>query len=124
MPLHSLVELRCSMIVFRGNAVLLIRRGRAGAWVLSVGRPNARKGALARARRVIELLLSPDQPAQPSEVEAGMRPEFATLEELSSVDLQPPLAGHIKGLHRTPHPGTTPYLGDLWRPNVVERVSE
>ena len=52
---ESLVELRCSVIVARGDEVLLLRRERAGAqeWVLPGGRPRAGEGMLACAGREV-----------------------------------------------------------------------
>jgi ADP-ribose pyrophosphatase YjhB (NUDIX family) len=52
---ESLVELRCSVIVSRGQDVLLLRRQRDGVeeWVLPGGRPRTGEGMLACARREV-----------------------------------------------------------------------
>lgn len=52
---ESLVELRCSVIVSRGQDVLLLRRRRDGEeeWVLPGGRPRSGEGMLACARREV-----------------------------------------------------------------------
>jgi 8-oxo-dGTP diphosphatase len=52
---RSLVELRCSAIVFRGDAVLLLRRSRDGAtdWVLPGGHPRPREGTAACVEREV-----------------------------------------------------------------------
>ena len=46
---RTLVELRCSAIVFRDDRLLLLRRRRDGAedWVLPGGHPRPREGAAA-----------------------------------------------------------------------------
>jgi 8-oxo-dGTP pyrophosphatase MutT (NUDIX family) len=54
---RSLVELRCSAIVFRGDDVLLLRRRRNGTidWVLPGGHPRPREGTAACVvREVLE----------------------------------------------------------------------
>ncbi|MCF6468557.1 NUDIX domain-containing protein [Nonomuraea sp. MG754425] len=50
---HTVVRLRCSMIVFRGDRILLIRRVRDGRpeWVLPGGDPHPGEGLAACARR-------------------------------------------------------------------------
>jgi ADP-ribose pyrophosphatase YjhB (NUDIX family) len=52
---ETLVELRCSVIVSRGQDVLLLRRRREGdeEWVLPGGRPRTGEGMLACARREV-----------------------------------------------------------------------
>lgn len=57
-PDESLVNLRCSVIVIRGESVLLVRRlgpdaGRGEDWVLPGGRPRPHEGMLACARREV-----------------------------------------------------------------------
>lgn len=54
---RALVELRCSAIVFRGEAVLLLGRRRNGTrdWVLPGGHPRPREGrATCTYREVLE----------------------------------------------------------------------
>jgi 8-oxo-dGTP pyrophosphatase MutT (NUDIX family) len=48
-----LVSLRCSTIVFRDGAVLVVHRGERGDVVLPGGNPRAHEGALACARREV-----------------------------------------------------------------------
>jgi ADP-ribose pyrophosphatase YjhB (NUDIX family) len=52
---ETLVELRCSVIVSRGDEVLLLRRERDGSdeWVLPGGRPRTGEGMLACAGREV-----------------------------------------------------------------------
>jgi len=45
------VDLRCSVIVFRDDAVLLVHRGRAGNWVLPGGTPRPGESMTSCARR-------------------------------------------------------------------------
>jgi 8-oxo-dGTP pyrophosphatase MutT (NUDIX family) len=45
------VDVRCSVIVFRGDAVLLVHRGRAGNWVLPGGTPRPGESMASCARR-------------------------------------------------------------------------
>ena len=45
------IDVRCSAIVFRGDAVLLVQRGRDGRWVLPGGTPRAGESMTACARR-------------------------------------------------------------------------
>ncbi|HYB35747.1 MAG TPA: NUDIX hydrolase [Mycobacterium sp.] len=47
----SLVELRCSVAVLRGDAVLLVERLDRGDWVLPGGRPHLHEGMTSCARR-------------------------------------------------------------------------
>lgn len=142
----SLVVLRCSTIIFRRDAVLLVHRPEQGDWVLPGGRPRPHEGALACARREIReetgleidpgrcafvldtidpsgrhrtiemVFLSPDQPTGQP---AGSEPG----REPAFVSL-----GRLGGL--TMHPPlaghlrgvhdrrdrTVPYLGNMWRP--------
>jgi len=51
MDMPADVDLRCSVIVFRGGAVLLVRRDRAGDWVLPGGTPRPGESMAACARR-------------------------------------------------------------------------
>jgi 8-oxo-dGTP pyrophosphatase MutT (NUDIX family) len=52
---RTLVELRCSAIVFRGDDVLLLRRRRDGGeeWVLPGGHPQPQEGTAACVRREV-----------------------------------------------------------------------
>jgi 8-oxo-dGTP diphosphatase len=48
---ESLVELRCAVAVFRGDAVLLVERPDHGDWVLPGGRPRNHENMGSCARR-------------------------------------------------------------------------
>jgi 8-oxo-dGTP diphosphatase len=52
---RTLVELRCSAIVFRDDRLLLLQRRRDGAedWVLPGGHPRRREGAAACVEREV-----------------------------------------------------------------------
>ncbi|MCB0910179.1 MAG: NUDIX hydrolase [Propionibacteriaceae bacterium] len=47
--------------------------------------------------------------------ESDRHPELVHLDDLTALDLRPPLAGHLRGL-RFPQPTGAAYLGNLWRP--------
>jgi 8-oxo-dGTP diphosphatase len=49
--------------------------------------------------------------------EPGLEPCFVLLDQLTEIDLRPPLGGHLRGLlfRRLPY---APYLGNLWRPTA------
>lgn len=51
--------------------------------------------------------------------ETNRHPELVNLEDLSSLDLRPPLAGYLRGLRWPQSPGAA-YLGNLWRPPRVD----
>jgi 8-oxo-dGTP diphosphatase len=146
---RALVELRCSAIVFRGEAVLLLGRDRHGRrdWVLPGGHPRPREGTATCAwrevveetgldvqvgrvafvlettdpagdRRLIEIVFlatERDAHAQPKAREPGLWPQFVPVDDTPMLDLRPPIAGYLRGLHRTRLPATAPYLGNLWR---------
>lgn len=48
--------------------------------------------------------------------EPGLSPAFVGLSELDRLDLRPPVAGHLRGLHARGASRTAAYLGNLWRP--------
>lgn len=141
------IELRCSAVVLRQRAVLLVHRTGPGDWVLPGGTPRRGESMAACARREVReetglsvdpagvaFVLEASGPAsgthtvdlvfvaadrqpqnQPGSAEPGLVPQFVPLDELSDIDLRPPLAGHLRGLQsrRLPY---APYLGNLWRP--------
>ena len=51
MDLPADVDVRCSVIVFRADAVLLVHRARAGDWVLPGGTPRPGESMASCARR-------------------------------------------------------------------------
>ena len=146
---RTVVELRCSAIVFRGDRLLLLRRRRNGAedWVLPGGHPRRREGAAACVerevfeetgiriqaprvafvlettdpagdRRLIEVVFLADERdgrTEPRATEAGADAAFVPVEDTPGLTLRPPLAGYLRGLHRTHLRSTAPYLGNLWR---------
>jgi len=52
----------------------------------------------------------------PDRQEPGLSPAFVAVDEISGLDLRPPLAGHLRGM--LGHRGRlyAPYLANLWRP--------
>ncbi len=146
---RSLVELRCSAIVFRGEDVLLLRRWRDGReeWVLPGGHPRPQEGTAAcverevqeetgiridarqvaflletadpaRERRLVELVFlgaERDGRVAPRTAEPGLEPLFVPVEDTPGLELRPPLAGYLRGLHRARLRSTAAYLGNLWR---------
>jgi 8-oxo-dGTP diphosphatase len=119
---RTLVELRCSAIVFREERLLLLRRCRDGAedWVLPGGHPRPREGVAACVEReVLE--------------ETGIRiqaPRVAFVLETTDpagdrrlIELVF-LAGYLRGLHRTQLRSTAPYLGNLWRDVGGDSIEE
>jgi 8-oxo-dGTP pyrophosphatase MutT (NUDIX family) len=66
--------------------------------------------------RTIDLVFSaePVDPRQePEQVEEHLVPVFVPLDELQYRQLQPPIAGYVRGLRRDQGAA---YLGDMWRP--------
>jgi 8-oxo-dGTP diphosphatase len=146
---RTVVELRCSAIVFRDDRLLLLRRRRDGAedWVLPGGHPRRREGAAACVeremfeetgiriqaprvafvlettdpagdRRLIEVVFLADERdarIEPRATEPGAEAVFVPVEDTPGLTLRPPLAGYLRGLHRTHLRSTAPYLGNLWR---------
>jgi len=144
------IDVRCSAIVFRGGAVLLVRRTRdgIGVWTLPGGTPRAGESMAASARR--ELLEETGVSADPTRVafvleavapggsrrrldivflaaglvpgaepqarEPGVDPHFVPVDQLSELELRPPIAGYLRGLRQLGARRYAPYLGNLWRP--------
>jgi 8-oxo-dGTP diphosphatase len=54
---------------------------------------------------------------QPAEREPGLRPVFVPVDHIQTLDLRPPLAGHLRRM--LSHRGGlyAPYLANLWRPS-------
>jgi 8-oxo-dGTP diphosphatase len=54
---------------------------------------------------------------QPAERERGLRPVFVPVDRIQTLDLRPPLAGHLRRM--LSHRGGlyAPYLANLWRPS-------
>lgn len=126
---HIHVLLRCSVVVFFNERVLLVRRRNQDDWALPGGTPRSGKDLLACARRelreetgmliepghcafIIEtvrpysqrlidlVFLSPTHPAgRPSSKEDGLAPALIPLNEVGGINLHPPVARHLKELH-------------------------
>lgn len=142
--------LRCSAIVFRTRAVLLVQRtgDSAGTWVLPGGTPRESESMAACARRevleetgvsvtpsrvafVVEAV-APEQSsrtldivflatglalgAEPQIREPGLEPHFVPVDQLTDLELRPPVAGYLRGLLHQRGRRYAPYLGNLWRP--------
>jgi ADP-ribose pyrophosphatase YjhB (NUDIX family) len=68
----------------------------------------------------LAVLSSPDGVPRPAET--GLTASFVPLSMLSQLDLRPPIAGHLRGLHAHRQSRTAAYLGNLWRPYRRDRV--
>ena len=69
-------------------------------------------------RRLIEIVFlatERDAHAEPKAREPGLWPQFVPVDDTPMLDLRPPIAGYLRGLHRTRLRATAPYLGNLWR---------
>jgi 8-oxo-dGTP pyrophosphatase MutT (NUDIX family) len=155
---RTVVELRCSAIVFRDDRLLLLRRRRNGAedWVLPGGHPRRRDRAAACVerevfeetgiriqaprvafvlettdpagdRRLIEVVVLADERdgrTEPRATEPGADAAFVPVEDTPGLTLRPPLAGYLRGLHRTQLRSTAPYLGNLWRDTAGDAIGE
>jgi hypothetical protein len=80
------IQPRCSAVVSRQQAVLLLHRTRGGRddWVLPGG--------------------------------TGLEPAFVPVDELQQLDLRPPLTGHLRAMLARRGQLYAPYLANLWRP--------
>lgn len=54
MDMPADIDARCSVIVFRGDAVLLVRRDGAGDWVLPGGTPRPGESMACARREALE----------------------------------------------------------------------
>jgi ADP-ribose pyrophosphatase YjhB (NUDIX family) len=62
-------------------------------------------------------------PAQePRSGEPDLSARFVPLSQLHQLDLRPPMAGHLRGLHARGTARTAAYLGNLWRPRRREEL--
>jgi 8-oxo-dGTP diphosphatase len=72
--------------------------------------------------RTVDLvfLATPSVPGQlPRSAESDLFAAFVPLDLLHEIDLRPPVAGHLRGLHAIRPARTAAYLGNLWRPRSV-----
>jgi 8-oxo-dGTP diphosphatase len=127
---HIQVLLRCSVVVFFNDRVLLVRRRDKDDWALPGGTPRPGEDLLACARRelleetgmlidpgacafIIEtvrpysqrlidlVFLSPTSPSPQARLsEDGLIPGFVPLDEVSAINLHPAVAPHLKDLHK------------------------
>lgn len=68
--------------------------------------------------RRVELVFTATTPSIESlgQHEADRHPAMIALDDLPAMNLRPPLAGFLRGLHRPQRIGAA-YLGNLWRPH-------
>ena len=59
---------------------------------------------------------------EPRSLEPDLSARFVPLDLLNQLDLRPPMAGHLRGLHARRSARTAPYLGNLWRPRHRDDV--
>ena len=45
-----------------------------------------------------------------------MEPHFVPVDQLSELEMRPPIAGYLRGLLQQGARRYAPYLGNLWRP--------
>lgn len=137
---HIAVQLRCSVVVFRKNHVLLIYRNAPSDWVLPGGTPQPGEDITTCIHRELReetgMLVDPGTCAliveiqyndtrildlvfrsptilpagHPRMSEDGRGPEFIPIEQLTALDLHPPLAHHIKSLHQRPDQGAPQHV--------------
>lgn len=126
---HIQVLLRCSVVLFFNDRVLLVRRRDRDDWALPGGTPRPGEDLLACARRELQeeadilidpgtcafivetvrpysqrlldlVFLSPTRPAGiPRSREDGLSPALVPLNEISGKNLHPPVARHLRELH-------------------------
>ncbi|MGB6458310.1 MAG: NUDIX domain-containing protein [Streptosporangiaceae bacterium] len=77
--------------------------GAADTWALPGGTPRRAESMAACARREVQ-------------EETELQPAFMPLTGLQSLDLRPPLAGHLRGMLGQSGRRYAPYLANLWWP--------
>ena len=89
------------------------------AFVLETLAPGA-------SRRAVDLVFLAVLPAggDPEPQEDGLEARFVPLAVLPGLILRPPIAGHLRSLHARGRAGTAAYLGNLWRPDRDDGMSE
>lgn len=81
----------------------------------------------AAERRLIEVVFlagERDGRTDPRATEPGAQAVFVPVEDTPGLTLRPPLAGYLRGLHRTQLRSTAPYLGNLWRDFGGDSIQE
>lgn len=144
------VNLRCTGLVLRHARVLLCQRitdwvlpggtPRRGESVAACVRREVREetglsvtpGRVAFVldannpefdQHLIEVVLHAvvdDPDTEPREVEDGLVPRFVPLDQLSNLELRPPIGGYLRGFHAGGAQRSAAYLGNLWRPAPTE----
>ena len=72
-----------------------------------------------RGTRTVDIVFAAsdaERDAEPVQQEPGLSPAFVPVEEISRLNLRPPLAGHLRGMVGHRRPLYAPYLANMWRP--------
>ena len=109
----------CARREVREETGLLVDPARV-AFVLEVVGPDS-------GPRTVDIVFSAVHPAadqRPAERERGLTPVFVPVDRIQTLDLRPPLAGHLRRM--LGHRGGlyAPYLANLWRPSRGEARHE
>lgn len=88
-------------------------------FVLEVAAPD-------RSAHIVELVFlaaadteDVDRAAALNAGEPGRTPVRVRLGDLAGLTMRPPIAGHLRSLHRARGTGA-PYLGNVWRPDAAQ----
>lgn len=86
------------------------------AFVLETTSPDATHQLM----EIVFLATVRDVSISPVGSEAHLKPEFIALDQLSAINLLPPIAGYLRGIARQttrfdPAQATAAYLGNIWR---------
>jgi hypothetical protein len=73
-------------------------------------------GGSRRRVDIVFLATGLEPGAAPQAREPGVGPRFIPVDQLSELELRPPVAGYLRGLFRQGARQYAPYLGNLWRP--------
>ena len=73
-------------------------------------------GGSRRRVDIVFLATGLEPGAAPQAREPGVGPRFIPVDQLSELELRPPVAGYLRGLLRQGARQYAPYLGNLWRP--------
>jgi 8-oxo-dGTP diphosphatase len=78
-------------------------------------------------RRLIEVVFlaeERDRRTNPRATEPGAEADYVPVDDTPGLTLRPPLAGYLRGLHRTHLRSTAPHLGNLWRATGTGAIQE
>jgi 8-oxo-dGTP diphosphatase len=80
--------------------------------------------APASRRRTVDLVFLARAPVsgEPEAGEPGLAARFIAVSVLPTLNLRPPLAGHLRALHIRGPGRTAAYLGNMWRPGRGDRA--